>query len=283
MHKQFICYNGEMLPSEKPVLLHTNRAFCYGDALFETIHANGTRLQFFESHYRRLTEGMRLIGMEPESLPGKENMEAVLERLLNKNHLYNGVRIRLSVFRNSGGLYKPSDNSVSYIAETVPLQDDRYLLNDKGLKAGVFSGIKKQPDKLAKLKTANSLLYISAAIYARSEGLDDCFIQNTADNIAEATSSNIFIVKGDTFFTPSLEEGCVAGIMREQIIRLARGQGITCSETAIDENDLLSADECFLTNAVSGIRWVVAYRGKRYYSKTARTLTRLLNQEQFGR
>ncbi|TVR70252.1 MAG: hypothetical protein EA408_11595 [Marinilabiliales bacterium] len=282
MHKQFICYNGEMVPSEKPAILHTNRAFCYGDSLFETIHANGTRLQFFESHYRRLTEGMRLIGMEPESLPGEENLETVLERLLNKNHLYTGVRIRLSVFRNSGGFYKPSDNSVSYIAETVPLANDRYALNDKGLKTGMFNGIKKQPDKLANLKTANSLLYISAAIYARSEGLDDCFIQNTDGNIAEATSSNIFIVKGDTISTPSLEEGCVAGIMREQIIRLVRWQGMTCIETAIDENDLISADECFLTNAVSGIRWVVAYSGKRYYSKTARFLTRLLNQEQFG-
>ena len=88
-------------------------------------------------------------------------------------------------------------------------------------------------------------------------------------------------MKEGQLYTPSLDEGCVAGIMRRQIIRIAATEGLGCTESQITEEDLLAADECFLTNAISGIRWVLAYRDKRYYSKTSRMLVSILNSEQF--
>ncbi len=270
-----------MLPAGEPSLYHNNRAFCYGDALFETIHANGTSLQFFSEHYNRLSEGMQTLRMD-HTIPGNDALEADLVRLLNKNHLYKGVRIRLSVFRNTGGFYSPQDNSVSYMAETIPLEHDHYTLNRKGLKTEVFKRLSKQADMLSNLKTANSLLYIHAGIFKSEQGLDDCFIINTEDRLIEAISSNLFIIKDKTLYTPPLDEGCVAGIMRGQIIRIAGNERIECMEVPVTEEDLLTADECFLTNAISGIRWVLAFRNKRFYNKTSRLLTALLNREQFG-
>ncbi len=283
MHKQYICINGEMLPSAEPSLYHNNRAFCYGDALFETIHANGAALQLFAGHYNRLINGMDLLGMDKKSLPSKDNLESTIIRLLNKNHLYSGVRIRLSVFRNHGGLYTPDDNSVSYLAESTTLPAGLYELNEKGFKTGIYNEMKKQPSILANMKTANSLLYIRAGMFAKESGLDDCLIQNTSGNLAETTSSNIFILKNGNLYTPSLEEGCVAGVMRAHIIMLARREGIECIETSVTVNDLLEADECFLTNAITGLRWVIAFGNRRYYNKTAIMTTRLLNKDLFGR
>lgn len=283
MHKQFICLNGDMLPAGEPSLLHTNRAFCYGDALFETIHANGTRLQFFDDHYRRLEKGMKILGMEKNPGIGQENLKASLIKLLNKNHLYNGVRVRLSIFRDTGGYYTPEASSCSFLAETIPLQSDKYLLNEKGLKTDLFTGIRKQPDILANLKTANSLLYIIAAQERKQRGLDDCILLNTENRIIESVISNIFLLKNGILLTPALEEGCVDGVMRRQILRIAKREGIECLESRICEPDLPEADECFLTNAISGIRWVVAYRHKRFYNKTAKRLTLALNTEQFGK
>ncbi len=280
-HKHFICLNGEMLPAGEPSLMHTNRAFCYGDALFETMHANGTKLQFFPAHYSRLEKGMQKLKMEKNGLPDAGNLEALIVKLLNKNHLYKGVRVRLSVFRNTGGFYTPRNNLVSYLAETLPLPDDKYRLNEKGFKTAVFKELSKQADKLANLKTANSLLYISAGMFCKEAGIDDCFILNTEGRLIESVSSNLFLMKEGILLTPALDEGCVAGIMREQIIRIAAKEGLECRQSRISEEDLLSADECFLTNAIAGIRWVVAYRHKRYYSKTARMLVASLNREQF--
>lgn len=270
-----------MLPAGDPSLYHNNRAFCYGDALFETIHANGTRLQFFSEHYNRLNEGMKTLRMD-QSTPGEDILERDLIRLLNKNHMYKGVRIRLSVFRNTGGFYSPTDNSVSYMAEAIPLEHDHYTLNHKGLKTEVFNRLSKQADMLSNLKTANSLLYIHAGIFKSEQKLDDCFIINTEGRLIEAISSNLFIIKDSRLYTPPLDEGCVAGIMRSQILRIAGNEGIGCMESPITEEDLLAADECFLTNAVSGIRWVIAFRNKRFYNKTSRLLTASLNRELFG-
>ena len=271
-----------MLPSWEPSLMHNNRAFCYGDALFETMHANGTQLQFFKEHYSRLTKGMEMLQMEKRNLPDAVMLESLLRKLLNKNHLYKGVRVRLSVFRDTGGFYTPENNSVSWLAETIPLHADQYLLNKKGLITALFTDFSKKADNLANLKTSNSLLYILAGLHRNKHGWDDCFILNTEGRLAETISSNIFIMKKGVLFTPSLDEGCVAGIMRRQIIRIAATEGLECTESQITEEDLLAADECFLTNAIGGIRWVLAYRNKRYYSKTSRMLVSSLNSEQFG-
>ena len=282
-HKQYICLNGKMTPAGEPSLFHTNRAFSYGDALFETIHGNGTRLQFFDDHYHRLESGMSFLGMEMNPDLEKERLESVIIKLLNKNHLYGGVRIRLSVFRNNGGFYTPVTNSCSFLVETLPLPHDHYHINENGLKTTVFKTLRKQPDKLSNLKTANSLLYIKAGLFRIHSGMDDCFILNTQNRVAECISSNIFLMKNGTLMTPALSEGCVDGIMRKQVIRIAEKENIKCLEIQLSENDLISADECFLTNAISGIRWVVAYGQKRYFSKTARRLILSLNSEQFGR
>lgn len=283
MNKQYICLNGEMIPAGEPSLFHTNRSFCYGDALFETIHAGGSKLQFFEQHYHRLEKGMRFLGMEKNSYLNYDRLESSMLKLLNKNHLYGGVRIRLTVFRDSGGLYTPGTGSCSFLAEAVPLPFENYRINEKGLMTTTFTSLLKQTDDLANLKTSNSLLYIMAGMFKEKAGMDDCFILNTEKRLAESVSSNIFLVQGGALFTPALSEGCVAGIMRLQIIRIAEKDGIECREVKMEVENLLTADECFLTSSIAGIRWVVGYGQKRYYSKTSRRLVSLLNNEQFGR
>lgn len=270
-----------MLPAGEPSIFHNNRAFCFGDAIFETIHANGTRLQFFHEHFKRLERSMKILKIEKSSYLEFSYLESLLVRLLNKNQLYKGARIRLTVFRNSGGLYTPEDNSCSFIAESTPLPFDNYRLNEKGLMTDIYTLIPKYSGPLANLKTANSLVYVMAGIFRNENSLDDCIILNEKERPAESISSNLFIRKDGVLYTPPLSEGCVDGIMRGQIIRIAGDEGIGCIETALSVDDLIRADECFMTNSISGIRWVVAFRDKRYYSKTSRLLTDRLNSEQF--
>lgn len=270
-----------MFPAAEPSIMHFNRAFCYGDALFETMHANGTKLQFFHEHHKRLEKSMKKLKFKKSSQLEADTLESSIIRLLNKNHLYQGVRIRLTVFRNTGGFYTPNTNDCSFLAETIPLPHDQYHLNEKGLKTDIFKNLHKHPDDLSNLKTANSLLYIMAGLYSKESGLDDCIILNTEERLAECTSSNIFLMKEGILNTPSLDEGCVEGIMRNQVIRIATQEGIECRESRLYESDLLEADEFFMTNSINGIRWVVAFKQKRYFSKTSRMLINSLNKEQF--
>jgi branched-subunit amino acid aminotransferase/4-amino-4-deoxychorismate lyase len=282
-HKQFISLNGEMLPADEPSLFHTNRAFCYGDALFETIHGNGTKLQFFEDHLTRLQKGMHLLGMSNDNISAPGRIEALITRLLHRNHIYNGTRIRLTVFRDPGGLYTPDSSQCSFLVEATPLENDNYVINEKGLKAGLFTSLRKNRDVLANLKTSNSLLYVMAGLFKKEKGLNECFLLNAENRLAESISSNLFLIKDGVLATPCLAEGCVSGIMRRQILRLAGKHGIACEEREMGTEELLTADECFLTNSISGIQWVGAYGQKRYYSKTSKYLTSMLNLDVFGK
>ena len=109
----FILFNGKYHLKDEFGLSYKNRAFCYGDGLFETMHANGTEIQFFKDHLTRLKYGMKILKMEIPTIIETGFIEKEIIKLLHKNKLYQGVRIRLSIFRNDGGKYTPTDNNVS--------------------------------------------------------------------------------------------------------------------------------------------------------------------------
>ncbi len=278
----FILHNGEYHFKDEFGLSFNNRAFCYGDALFETMHANGAEIHFFEDHMIRLKYGMKMLKMEIPLKIESNLLEKEIIKLLHKNKLYQGVRIRLSVYRNDGGKYTPADNSVSYLVETEYIENDLYSLNQKGLIIDIYNEIKKPINSFSNLKTSNALLPVMAGLYAKEKKLDDCIILNENGNIVEGISSNIFIIKGETLCTPALKDGPVAGVMRKQILKIADSVGFNIShEKSITEQQLLDANEVFFTNSISGIKWVLAYKEKRFYNDNAKKLTNKLNSIAF--
>lgn len=266
----WINFNGTLLPSGEAGITPDNRAFRYGDALFETIRMTYGKVQLLESHVERLVSGMKVLEMEipPTFTPGRFRNE--IEELCRVNELGNEARIRLTVFRDSDGLYAPQSNKAAYLIEARPLQEEGYVLNSKGYTVDVFPTIKKPLNSLSGLKTANALIYVMAGVFKNKNGLDDCVIINEKGNICEAISSNLFVVKNGALYTPALEEGCVPGVMRQQVLKLARENRVAVYEISLLMNVLLNADELFLTNAVNGIVWVGAYKGKRYFNNTAK-------------
>lgn len=278
----YICFNGSFHKEDTPIFTAQNRAFKYGDALFETLHASGTIVQFFPEHTQRLAESMISLKMQvPKSFD--EVLLRNITKLLNKNKLYQGARVRITVFRNDGGLYTPTSNETSYLIEATKLENDQYVLNKKGIVIDLYPEIKQPKNIFANLKTTNALLYTMAGIYKTENNFDDCLLLNEDNNVIEAISSNIFYVKENSLFTPSLSEGCLRGIMREQIINIALSLGYTVfDDCTIKPDELLAADEIFLTNAVSGLKWVVAYKDRRYYNKVAKQFTQQLNAIAFN-
>jgi branched-subunit amino acid aminotransferase/4-amino-4-deoxychorismate lyase len=278
----YICINGEFIKSDQPVFNTDNRAFHYGDALFETIHANGTKPQFLELHIKRLTRGMSILKMNiPENFR-PEYFRRLITSILNKNRQLQGARIRITVFRNSVGLYAPSSNKISFLIESFPLEHDIYVLNTKGIAVDIFEDIQKPANILSNLKTTNSLIFVLAGIFKNEKNLDDCLILNENQRIIESISSNIFIVRNSKILTPGLNEGCLAGTMRHTIIDISRNLGYSVNDNcSLTVQDLLAADELFLTNAIAGIKWVLAFRQKRYYNDTSKILIQNLNELSF--
>ena len=281
-YKSWCCINGEFYDPGKPLLTLQNRGFCYGDALFETIHAFGTEPKHFQLHYRRLMAGMEILGMKVPPFFDQEQLFSLIVKLLNKSRLFNSARVRLTVFRNDGGLYTPATDEVSFSIEATPLDRQKYVLNEKGLFIDIYPEMTKPLSILSPYKTANALLFVMAARYRQSKGLGDCIILNEEGKLVEATSSNLFLIKGKSLYTPKLSDGCIAGVMRQKIVELAPKVGLTVNEnSSLIEPNLLAADEIFLTNAVTGIRWVMGFKDRRYFCSYAKKLNAILNQETF--
>ncbi|MES2629961.1 MAG: aminotransferase class IV [Bacteroidota bacterium] len=267
------------MPADSPVLQVDNRAFMYGDGLFETIRVVNGVPCFFSDHFVRLTEGMKALKMEvPPNFTEARLMENC-RLLIQKNNFTKGCRIRLTVFRNPGGFYLPEDNNISYTLVSKAVENDSYVLNDVGLAIDVYTDLKKPINRLANFKTLNTQLFVMASLDAKEKVLNDMLILNEKGNVIETTTSNIFLVSNGVLYTPSLEEGCLAGVMRMQIINLALQSKLKVYECALTPQRLLGADEIFITNTAKGIQWVNRYRAKRFYHKVSDFLLDRLNQQ----
>ncbi len=271
-------FNGHLISIYEPVLSFSNRAFRYGDALFESIRLANGGILFLKEHINRLKLGMTVLRMNVPAEFNSENFAALIKQLLEKNQLPEDARIRLTVLRNDGGYYTPETNDISFLIETEPLHSKGFVLNQKGWWADLYTDMRKPVNKLANLKSANALLYVMAGLAKQSMKLDECFLINEQNAICESISSNIFIVKNGTLYTPPLSEGCVAGIMRQQVMYMATQNKILTFETPITVNTLMNGDEIFLTNSIKGIQWIGQFKNKFYTNKTAQFFIDKLNE-----
>ncbi|PID87760.1 MAG: 4-amino-4-deoxychorismate lyase [Bacteroidia bacterium] len=277
-----ILYNGEYSPENKCKAEVINRAFLYGDSLFETMLADKGKIFFFENHMERLETGFSCLRYRTEDIDiqyFKERLKRELEMLLRSNRIYGKCKIRLSVFRKDGGTYTPTSNFVNYLATVTPLPGKVFSLNKKGIYLSIYKEFTKSYNLLSGLKTGNSLVYVLAGLFSKSQNTDDCLLLNAHGNIVEATASNIFYVKENTIYTPALSEGCVAGTMRRCLMQIITSEtSYALKEVAVKEEDILNCEEIFLTNAISGIRWVVGYKNKRYFKNVSEILAQKLQE-----
>lgn len=276
--QQYINHNGNILPSDQPWVSHTNRAFRYGDALFETIRIVGGKPVFLQEHINRLVDGLRVMKMQEPSNLNTDIMKRLIADLSQKNGIGSDGRVRFTVYRNNGGFYTPTDNQVSFLLEVYPIEEAGYHLNQKGLLIDLFVDFKKTPNAMASIKSANSAVYVMAGVYKTQHQLDECVLVNDRLQIIESISSNIFAVKNGVLYTPPLADGCINGVMRRKVIEIATANKIAVYENSIMQSVLLGADELFLTNTIKGIQWVMAYKQKRYFNNTSKKLVEKLNE-----
>lgn len=277
MMSGFVLVNGEFYSSEAPVLPAHNRGFKFGDGIFESMRMRNAKLQFAEQHADRLIAGMKALKLDGYALYDEFFLRQICNDLAKKNKLGSNARFRLGVYRDGGGLYSPQSNKPGYVLEGTSLNDSNYELNSKGLIVDVFDEMTKHVDKFSNYKTTNALLYVMAGLYQKNYRLDEAIILNNQGFLCESTSSNVFVVYQGSIYTPALTEGCVGGVMRSAVIQLGKMNDLQVIEAQISPEILKEADEVFLTNASSGIRWVMGYGKKRYFNEMSKFLSSKLN------
>ena len=272
-----INFNGDSSAQEN--MLTQNRAFLYGDAVFETVKIVNSKILFLEDHYFRLMASMRILRME---IPMNFTMEYFEEQLLSvveNNGFSNSARARITVYRNDGGFYLPTTNDISFLIHTSPLENQSFVFETKECEVDLYKDFYISKQLLSTLKTTNKVVQVTASIYANENELDNCIMLNDSKNVVEVLQGNIFMLQGNTLITPSLSEGCINGIMRKQVLTLAKKiEGLEVIEAVISPFDLQKADELFFTNVIKGIQSITKYRKKEFSTTTANVLVQKLNE-----
>ncbi|MFM9438786.1 aminotransferase class IV [Flavobacterium psychrophilum] len=258
--------------------MQNNCAFLYGDAVFETVKILDNKILFLEDHYFRLMSSMRILRME---IPMNFTMEFFEGELLSKakeENVQASGRARITVFRKDGGYYLPENNNVAYDISVSKIEKPLYAIQKANYEVDLYKDFYISKQLFSTLKTTNKLINITGSIYANENGLDNCILINEDKNVIEALNGNIFMLKEGVLYTPPISEGCLNGIMRKQILSLAKTiENIEITEAVISPFDLQKADELFITNVITGIQPITKYRKKEFQSSIAAQLITKLN------
>lgn len=259
----FLNFNGKLIDAASPVIGAENRGLRYGDGLFETFKFTNNQLLLFDEHIARLFKGMTSLQIEiPKHFTPEKIHEQVIQ-LVKKNRQQK-ARIRLMVVRGNGGLYDAENNNPLYMIQSWELPGTNGMLNVNGLQLCIYHDARKMADQFSNVKHNNYLPYFMGALEAKNKKCNDAIILNNFGRVCDSTIANIFIIRNGSVFTPALSEGCIAGIMRKFILTKLKETGIVVTETTISPEEMLAADEVFLTNSIYNIRWVAGIENKSY-------------------
>lgn len=270
MPTEFININGTVVSRDAAIFNVDNRAFRYGDGLFETMLWKDGDIRFIDLHLERLQESMRMLHYDDVNQFDAYFLRSKVEELLRKNNMIGQqARVRLIVYRQGAGLYSPESNRAGFAIQ-VDRKPESLRDSKTGLIVDVYSEYTKPFSELSKIKSNNALIYVMAGIYKKKQAMDEVIILNQNGNLCEGLVSNIFVYYDKVLYTPALSEGCISGVMRRVVMDMADEEGISVVEAEIKPEIMKVADEIFCTNAVDGIQWVMGYKHKRYFNKISR-------------
>ena len=260
----YVNQNGKVINEINAVVSINNRSFRYGDGCFETMKVSKGKLLFADYHFERLFNSLELLQFTVPSFLTPEYLLANILNLTQKNHHEKLARIRLTIYRGEGGLYDPQNLVPNFTIQTWELNPTNNLLNENGLVIDIFEKSRKVCDNYSAIKSNNYLGYAMAALWTKEQHLNDAILLNPYNRVADATIANVFIIKDGIVKTPGLSEGGINGIMRRYLLNQLPEIAVPVEESMLTMDDLLEADELFLTNSIYGIRWVKQLRDKMY-------------------
>ena len=273
--ERIIYYNGAFTPEHSVTISPFNRGLLYGDGLFETLRAYRGRVFRLAAHLSRLSEGLQVLRIEP-CLPAGDMEHAVYE-LLSRNKL-SDASIRITVFRGDGEGPEPQGDLTPLLMMSArPFAGCRAEDYAQGFRVHIVSLRRNIYSPLSRIKSINYLENVLGRLEARDHNAQEALFLNSSGWVAEAAAANIFMITGKTVITPPADAGILPGITRAAVIAGARSSR-EVKEQAFSPEELLRADEAFLTNSLMEIMPLVRVNGLPVGSGVPGPLTGELHQ-----
>jgi branched-chain amino acid aminotransferase len=274
MSEQIVFLNGKFLTLSGAHISPYDRGFLLGDGLFETLRVKEGKVLFLEAHLERLRKAANLLKMVcPLS---RQRARTIIENLIEKNRIAEG-RLRITLTRGTSRLPGTPRCDSATLLITLEHYSEPSAEYRRGCKIVISKFRVFSEDVLSCVKSTNRLRHLLAKEEAERSGAFEVLFLNEKNQIAECTTSNIFLARGGKLLTPPRDAGILEGTVRNLIMRLARKNGITVKESQLTVETLFHADELFLTNSLFGILPVCRVGVKRIGAKTPGPVTRTVS------
>ena len=241
-----VIFNGKLYREQEVHFSPTNRAFSYGDGIFETMIVRRGTCSLLPYHFKRLLRGLEVLGIIS---PFTElELEGYIWELSTKFGHSAVLRMRLQLWREAGGLYAPEKRKAEYLITASPQQKPGWIKE----KAAFSKNVQLSFSVSSSLKTMSALPYVLAGIEKKKRQLDELLLTDIYGNVAEGSSSNLFWVKDGIWHTPHLESGCIAGVMRAYLLEQLQTQQLPVQEVLVPKERLMEAEALIACN-VTGL------------------------------
>lgn len=258
--------NGRLQDAGEAKVSVNDRGFLYGDGVFETMRSYAGVVFKIDRHLNRLFKSLEILKIRQSY--SKTEFKKAVYRTLGANGLKNAY-IRLTITRGDA-----SPTAVIVVREFEGYPATIYR---SGITATIANTRQNEYSPLAGIKSLNFLNYIISKEEAKTGGFDDAILINTKGDIAEGSTSNVFMVKKNELITPSISCGILPGITRSVVIEIAGRMKMKVEERRISPKELLSASEVFLTNSLVEVLPVTKIGAKRIAKGSPGDLTKLLH------
>ena len=257
-----------------------NRGFLYGDSVFETIKIVDNKIIFWEEHYLRLMSSMRILRIEiPNNYTPEFFEKEIIKTNLKTDSSFSG-RVRLTIYRGGSGLYLPNNNFPIFVINSNKTNEKLFKIDRDVYKVDLFKDYQIQSNLISNLKTNNRVINVIGSIYAQENELDNCVLLNDNKLVTEFLNGNIFIVNDNVIKTPTISTGCLNGVMRKKIIELIKKvPAYKIQEKDFSPYELVSSDEIWVTNSISGIIPVTEYRRKSFSNNIGTIIINYFNKQ----
>jgi branched-chain amino acid aminotransferase len=251
---EWVSLNGMLMPAADARVSVFDSGFLQGVGLFETMRTYERDIFRFDQHLERLRQSAEKLGWTV--VPDLEQMRVNVDQVVRATP-GDALRVRLTV--TTGSLRDAAGDvpQLTYVATASPAADYPPEYYERGVTVALSPYRVSTRDPIARHKTTSYFSRLAALREAHAAGAVESIWFTQENMLAEGSISNVFLVRNGTLHTPSLDAPILPGITRGAIIDVAARLGLPLREEELTIDDLLSADEMFLTNTLMQVMPVV--------------------------
>lgn len=268
MPERMVSLNGSLLPAAKATIRIDDPGFLHGASVFTTMRAHRGVVFRFEKHLERLADTVRLLGLKADVTTGQ--LVKGLYEVLDANEL-SEARCRITLTPG------PPDGSPTTLITADALPEYPAAWYEKGVAVIVTALKQAVGDPTFGYKTGCYLPRLLARQEAAAKGAEDALWFTPDNRLAESCFSNVFLVRGGEVYTPPRDTPVLPGVVREAVLELCPASGLVAhDDKPLTVQDMLAAEEMFLTSSCMGIRPVLCIERRAVGTETPGPITKKL-------